>query len=114
MGERAAAECSDLSQVRYEIDCIDVMLVDLIANRFKYIDRASQLKQHPDEALIEWRIEDVVDKVRARARTLGLPSDLVEPLWRQMMDWFVHYEAVQLASRADTTFSGCNGRPEPG
>jgi isochorismate pyruvate lyase len=103
----SADDCRDMSQVRDEIDSIDAMLVDLIAKRFTYINRASQIKQHPDDALIAWRIEDVVDKVRTRAAELGLPPDLVEPLWRLMMGWFVSYEKTQLALR-------CNGQPNSG
>ena len=56
-----------MSEVRAEIDRIDVALVDLIAERFAYVDRAWQLKSNPGEAYVPWRIQQVIDKVK-RAR----------------------------------------------
>ena len=51
MSHRKAEDCSDMSQVRAEIDRIDSALVDLIAERFGFVDRAWQLKSNPGEAL---------------------------------------------------------------
>jgi isochorismate pyruvate lyase len=38
----------------------------------------------------------VIDKVRARAKDKGLPPELTEALWRQMIGWFVQYEEEKL------------------
>ena len=78
-----------MEQVRAEIDRIDVALVDLICERFAYVDRAWQLKQSPAEARVPWRIQQVIDKVRTRAAEQGLPPELAEALWRQMVGWFI-------------------------
>ena len=56
-----------MEHVRGEIDRIDANLVDLIGERFTYVDRAWQLKKSPAEARVPWRIQQVIDKVRARA-----------------------------------------------
>lgn len=96
MTGRAAKDCSDMSQVRAEIDRIDTALVDLIAERFGYVDRAWQLKTNPGEAIVPWRIQQVIDKVRARAEERDLPPQLAEALWRQMIGWFVQYEEEKL------------------
>jgi isochorismate pyruvate lyase len=89
-------ECADMGQVRDEIDRIDAALVDLIAERFGYVDRAWQLKSNPAEAVVPWRIQQVIDKVKTRAREKGLPPELTEALWRQMIGWFVQYEEEKL------------------
>jgi isochorismate pyruvate lyase len=96
MNARAASECTDMSEVRAEIDAIDLALVDLIARRFSYVDRAWQLKKDPREAYVPWRIQQVIDKVRVRASEKGLPPELTEALWRQMIGWFVQYEEEKL------------------
>jgi isochorismate pyruvate lyase len=96
MNFRAAGECRDMSEVRLEIDRIDVALVDLIAERFAYVDRAWQLKVDPAEASVPWRIQQVIDKVKARAKEKKLPPELAEALWRQMIGWFVQYEEEKL------------------
>jgi isochorismate pyruvate lyase len=96
MSPRAAEDCRDMAQVREEIDRIDLALVDIIAERFAYVDRAWQLKTNPGEAYVPWRIQQVIDKVRARAKQKGLPPELTEALWRQMIGWFVQYEEEKL------------------
>ncbi|HSH62889.1 chorismate mutase [Methyloceanibacter sp.] len=96
MAPREAEECKDMDAVREEIDRIDAALVDLIGERFGYVDRAWQLKQSPAEARVQWRIQQVIDRVRARAAEQGLPPELAEALWRQMIGWFIQYEEEKL------------------
>jgi isochorismate pyruvate lyase len=96
MSGRKPQECSDMTEVRAEIDRIDAYLVDLIAERFSYVDRAWQLKKNPGEAHVPWRIQQVIDKVKERAKEKGLPPELTEALWRQMIGWFVQYEEEKL------------------
>jgi isochorismate pyruvate lyase len=103
MVPRKAKACADMEQVRVEIDRIDAALVDLIGERFTYVDRAWQLKQSPAEARVPWRIQQVIDKVRARAAENGLPPELTEALWRQMIGWFIQYEEEKLRNHGEET-----------
>ena len=96
MAPREPKDCRSMDEVRAEIDRIDQSLVDLIGERFAYVDRAWQLKQSPAEARVLWRIQQVIDKVRARAADKGVPPDLCEALWRQMIGWFIQYEEEKL------------------
>ena len=90
-------ECADMAQVRTEIDRIDAALVDLIAERFGYVDRAWQLKMNtPEGPVVPWRIQQVIDKVRKQAIDKGVSPDLCEALWRQMIGWFIQYEEEKL------------------
>jgi isochorismate pyruvate lyase len=101
MRGRPAQDCRDMSEVRLEIDRIDAALVDLIAERFAYVDRAWQLKTSPGEAYVPWRIQQVIDKVKGRAKQKGLPPELTEALWRQMIGWFVQYEEEKLRQQIE-------------
>ena len=101
MTPRKAEDCADMEQVRAEIDRIDVALVDLIGERFTYVDRAWQLKRSPAEARVPWRIQQVIERVRARAAEQGLPPELVEALWRQMIGWFIQYEEEKLRQQLE-------------
>ena len=97
MSVRKPQDCTDLSQVRVEIDRIDNDLVDRIAERFGYVERAWQIKLGlQQEASVPWRNQQVIDKVRARAEEKGVPPDLCEALWRQMIGWFIQYEEEKL------------------
>ena len=101
MTSRPPAECTDLSQVRVEIDRVDNALVDLVGERFGYVERAWQIKHGlGQEANVPWRNQQVIDKVRRRAVERGVPPDVVEALWRQMIGWFIQYEEEKL--RAET------------
>ena len=68
-------ECADMTQVRAEIDRIDAELVNLIADRFGYVDRAWQIKRASgtEGASVPWRIQQVIDRVREQARARELP-----------------------------------------
>lgn len=93
-------ECAEMPEVRAEIDRIDAAMVDLIAERFGYVDRAWQLKIDLQEgAHVPWRIQQVIDGVKARAAHRGLPPEMVEMVgaqWRNMIGWFVQYEEEKL------------------
>jgi isochorismate pyruvate lyase len=97
--QRIPAECTDMSHVRFEIDRIDEHLVDLIAERFGYVDKAWQLKNNPEDATVPWRINEVIQKVSRRAEERGVPPQLAEALWRQMIGWFIEYEMEKLATK---------------
>jgi isochorismate pyruvate lyase len=104
MAVRAPQDCETMEEVRTEIDRLDAAILDLVAERFGYVDRAWQLKTHKAEAVVPWRIQQVIDRVRARAEAKGVPPELAEALWRQMIGWFIQYEEETLS----------NGDSEPG
>jgi isochorismate pyruvate lyase len=102
MSPRKPADCADLAQVRVEIDRVDNALVDLIGERFGYVERAWQIKlQQKAEANVPWRNQQVIDKVRARGIEKGVPPDLCEALWRQMIGWFIQYEEEKLRAELE-------------
>lgn len=99
---RVPAECRSLSEVRAEIDRVDRSLVDLMAERFGYVERAWQLKLvEKAEANVPWRNQQVIDKVRARAKDQGVSPELCEALWRQMIGWNVQYEEEKILKTID-------------
>jgi isochorismate pyruvate lyase len=82
-----------MAELRAEIDRIDAAIVALLAERSRYIDRASEIKPVLGlPARIEDRVEDVVAKVSARAMAEGLDPDLVEDLWRRLINWSIARE----------------------
>lgn len=90
---KAAADCATMAEVRTGIDAVDEALVALLLVRAGYIDRAAAIKgplQLP--ARIDWRVEEVVANVRAKAVVQGLDPDLAEALWRRLIDWSISRE----------------------
>lgn len=90
-----------MADLRQHIDMLDRELVAGLARRAAMIDRAAVLK--PAEGMparIAARVEDVVAKVRAEAVVQGLDPDLVERLWRHLIDWSIAREEVVLGPSA--------------
>jgi isochorismate pyruvate lyase len=111
MQRKPPAECTDMTDVRAEIDRIDAELVALIAERFGYVDRAWQLKRAAGQegAYVPWRIQQVIDRVRALAADKGLPPEMVDMVgaqWRNMIGWFVQYEEEKLSKAAAADGAG--------
>ena len=91
------ADCTTMTEIRAEIDRLDEDLVRLFAERAGFIDRAAEIKGEVDRPVrIGSRVEEVVTNVRRHAVTHGLPPDLVEKLWRRLIDWSIAREESRL------------------
>jgi isochorismate pyruvate lyase len=94
---KTPGECMTMADLRSEIDRVDEELVARFAQRATYIDRAVEIKSGIDlPARIEARVEQVVGNVRRHAVKHGLPPDLVEKLWRRLIDWSIAREESTL------------------
>ena len=93
---KKAEDCADMNEVRAEIDRVDSALVEMLAERWTYVDRAWVFKRSPEEASVPWRNREVIDKVRTRAGETGLPPEMAEALWRLIIGWGIQYEEERL------------------
>ncbi len=93
----APADCPDMPTLRDQIDALDRELIRLLAKRTGYIDRAVEIKTEAGlPASIPARIEDVVTKVKATAKDEGLDPEIVEVMWRSLIDWSIAREAQSI------------------
>jgi len=94
-------DCNSMTELRAAIDQLDQELIDILARRARYIDRAAELK--PAEAMparIASRVEQVVINVWNAAESRGLEPDLAETLWRPLIDWSIRREEKILGPSA--------------
>lgn len=94
-------ECANMEDVRTEIDRLDRALVDLLAERWGYVDRAWFFKRAPEEASVPWRNKEVVTKVGKRSKEKGLPPEMAESLWRMIIGFGIQYEEERLSEKND-------------
>ena len=87
-----AADCKDMQDIRREIDRIDRALVRILAERLTYIERAGHIKQDRNKVRDEWRINDVLSKVKASCEREDFPFTIAEPVWRRLMDGCIAHE----------------------
>jgi len=95
---RAPADCRDMSEVRAEIDRVDDALLDLLAQRVGYIERAAELKPSAGiPANVPSRVSEVLARVGAGAQARGAPAELATRLWSVMIDWAIGHEAARMS-----------------
>jgi len=94
--------CTAMAQVRQGVDALDDILVPLLVQRSAFMTQAARVKNDTQLVRDEARIQAIVDRVRERAVAEGGDPDLLEQLYRGMMELFIAYEHQELARlRAD-------------
>ncbi len=85
-------KCNSLEEARAEIDKIDEKIVELIATRNAYIKQIAHFKNSVEEVKAKDRIDDVINRVRAKAIELDLSPNLITELYIKMIDAMVDSE----------------------
>lgn len=99
---KASKECRTMDEVRGEIDRVDRALIDALGERWSYIDRMWELKREAvAQASVPWRNREVIEKVRARAAEKGVPAEMAEALWRQIIGWGIQHQEERLRDDLD-------------
>ncbi len=94
--------CTTMAEVRQGVDALDDILVPLLVQRSAFMTQAARVKNDTQLVRDEARIQAIVDRVRERAVAEGGDPDLLEQLYRGMMELFIAYEHQELARlRAD-------------
>ena len=93
-------DCRTLDEVRAQIDRIDGEIVALLAERAGYARQAGRFKPTAADVRAPARVEQVVARVRRLAAEHGAPPDLVERLYRTMIEDFTD---MQLREKSDNT-----------
>lgn len=86
------AQCKDLNEVRENIDRIDHQIVQLIAERSGYVKQAAQFKKAEEDVKAPQRVEMIIEKVRRLADEHGVDADIVEGVYRNMINAFINFE----------------------
>jgi len=95
-----------MHEVRERVDALDRELVPLLVQRAQCIVEAARIKQHAHQVRDEARIEAVVQHVRALAVQHQGDPDLIEALYRAMMEHYIAYEMQLFARKTPCTDAG--------
>lgn len=88
-------KCENLEQVRENIDRIDRKIVKLIAERGTYVAQAAKFKNTTDDVKAPQRVEKIIEKVRNLAKEDDANPDIVENIYREMINSFINYELAE-------------------
>lgn len=92
-------ECKSIKEVRQEIDEIDHAIIGLIGKRFSYIKEIVKYKTSVDEVYAKNRYNIVISKRRKIAVSHHLNPDVIENIYRIMMDYFIKEQLELLKNK---------------
>lgn len=88
----AAADCTNMAEVRAGVDSIDRALSRLLAERFRFMEAAARIKPDRDMVRDEGRKAQVIDNARRNATANGFPAQIAADLWEQLVEASIAYE----------------------
>ncbi|MBG6106223.1 isochorismate pyruvate lyase [Micromonospora vinacea] len=84
-----------LAGIRTAIDELDAEIVGLLARRADLVRQAAPLKSDRQAVRAPERVAQVVARVRALAGAAGADPDLIERIYRGMIQAFIDMETVE-------------------
>ncbi|WP_454725721.1 chorismate mutase [Delftia acidovorans] len=89
--------CTDMLDVRRNVDALDDVLVPLLVTRMGYMQQAARIKADAAQVRDEGRIEAIVRRVRERTAAEGGQPDMMEAVYRHLMEECIAYEHREFA-----------------
>lgn len=98
--------CTTMQDVRREVNALDDVLVPLLVERVGYMTQAARIKQGVEQVRDEARIEAIVARVRERAQAEGGDADVMEAIYRSLMEVCIAYEHREFARLREPALAG--------
>ena len=98
--------CTTMEDVRRNVNALDDVLVPLLVTRIGYMTQAARIKGDVDQVRDEARIQAVVDRVRERATAEGGDADVIEAIYRSLMEACIAYEHREFARLREPALAG--------
>lgn len=98
-------QCSNIEEVRSNIDRIDSEIIKLIAERRKFVLQVIKFKENEADVKVPDREEAVIANVRNKAAEYGADADMVENIYREMISGFIKLELQEISKGNKTLFN---------
>jgi isochorismate pyruvate lyase len=89
-------ECLSIQDVRAEIDRLDRQIVSAVGERYRYVQAVSKFKTSEAAVRAPERQAAMLQERRQWATDAGLNPDVIEKMYRDLIDYFVSEELSQL------------------
>lgn len=87
------SECTDITEVRNEIDNIDKAVIELLAERFEYVKEVVKYKENSRDSIEATDRRNVVIQGRRKlAEVYGLDPDVIEEIYDRLIRYFIEEE----------------------
>jgi len=93
VNDRLPSECTNISEVRGEIDNIDRVVIKLIRDRFDYVKEVVKYKEATASSIeaSDRRTAALADR-RKWAEEVGLNPDVIEDVYARLIQYFIEEE----------------------
>jgi len=85
-------ECANIQEVREEIDIIDREVIEALSKRFQYVIAAARFKTSEASVRSPDRFQAMLQQRREWAQESGLNPDVVENLYRDLVNYYIEEE----------------------
>lgn len=92
-------KCSNMQDIRAEIDRIDRQVIATIDQRAKYVKAASKFKTSETSVKAPERLKSMLRERRIWAEEEGLNPDVIEKLYQNLVDYFIVEELKHWQSK---------------
>lgn len=87
-------QCSDIQDIRVEIDRLDRQIIGLLGERFAYVKAAAQFKSSLANVQAADRFRAMLQVRRQWAEAVGLSADAIEKMYRDLVTHFIQEETA--------------------
>ncbi|MCQ2959949.1 MAG: chorismate mutase [Bacteroidales bacterium] len=91
--QKKPSECTNITEVRNEIDNIDKVVIALLKERFQYVKEVVKYKEKTAASIeASDRREAVIVQRRQWAEENGLNPDVIEEIYKRLIQYFIDEE----------------------
>jgi isochorismate pyruvate lyase len=93
-------ECSNIQEIRQEIDRIDQQIIAAFGKRFEYVKAAANFKTSETSVKAPERVKSMLQQRRLWAEEHGLNPDVIEKLYQDLVNYFINEESKHWQSKS--------------
>ena len=93
---RAPDDCESIEEVRHAIDQIDQQIINSLGQRFLYVKTITRFKKSEEDVKAPERYKAVLATRRHWAEENGLDPEMIETLYRNLIEHFIAIELEDL------------------
>jgi isochorismate pyruvate lyase len=90
--EKEPDACTDMQEIRAEIDRLDEAVIALLGQRFAYVQAAAKFKTSETSVRAPERFRAMLQQRRVWAEQQGLNADAIEKLYHDLVTHFIEEE----------------------
>jgi isochorismate pyruvate lyase len=93
-------DCSNIEEIRQEIDEIDQQIIVAFGKRFEYVKAAAKFKTSETSVKAPERVKSMLHQRRLWAEEHGLNPDVIEKLYQDLVNYFMAEELKHWQSKS--------------